>query len=151
MSTKENAEFPLRVLVDSDVFFSYLVNDGLSLHSEKLIERASQGLVKLACASELYDDIITALRSDNVRMRVIMEMLGDLRKLSHEVLPTTVDVAEEAMRLYSEHGGSRKLHYFDSFHVATAKQHDLPLVTSDGYVLRNSEHLGIRAMDLREI
>ncbi len=151
MSTKENAEFPSRVLVDADVFFSYLVNDGLCLHSEKLIERANQGLAKLVCASELYDDIITALRSDSVPMRVVIEMLGDLRKLSHEVLPTTVDVAEEAMRLYSQYGGSRKLHYFDSFHVATAKQYDLPLVTSDGYVLRNSENLGIRAMDLREI
>jgi len=151
LSTKENAEFPARVLVDSDVFFSYLVSDGLCLHSENLIERANQGLVKLACASELYDDIITALRSDNVRMRVVMQMLGDLRKLSHEVLATTVDVAEEAMRLYTEHGGSRKLHYFDSFHVATAKQYDLPLVTSDGYVLRNSDKLGIKAMDLRGI
>lgn len=151
MSAKENGELPSRVLVDSDVFFSYLVNDELSIHSEKLIERANQGGLKLACASELYDDIITALRSDNVRMPVIIEILRDLRKLSHEVLPTTVDVAEEAMRLYAQHGGSRKLHYFDSFHVATAKQYDLTLITSDGYMLRNAEKLGIKAVDLREI
>jgi predicted nucleic acid-binding protein len=151
LSTKENTEFPPRVLVDSDVFFSYLVNDGLCAHSEKLIEGANQGLVKLACASELFDDIITALRSDNIGMQVVIEMIGDLRKLSHDVLPTTVDVAEEAMHLYSQHGGSHKLHYFDSFHVATAKQYDLPLVTSDRYVLRNSDKLGIKAMDLREI
>jgi hypothetical protein len=55
------------------------------------------------------------------------------------------------MRLYSQYGGSRKLHYFDSFHVATAKQYDLLLVTSDRYVLHNSDKLGVRALDLREI
>jgi predicted nucleic acid-binding protein len=84
-------------------------------------------------------------------MQVVLEMIADLRKLSHEVLPTTVDVAEEAMRLYSQYGGARKLHYFDSFHVATAKQYELPLVTSDWFVIRNSDSLGIEVMDLGAI
>jgi predicted nucleic acid-binding protein len=84
-------------------------------------------------------------------MDVVIGIISDLRKISHEVLGTTVDVAEEAMRLYSKYGGSRKLHYFDSFHVATAKQYDLPLVTSDRYMLRNSDKLGIQVLDLREI
>jgi predicted nucleic acid-binding protein len=151
LSIRESAELPSRILVDSDVFFSYLVNDELSPHSEKLIEKADQGIVKFAVASELYDDIITALRSDNIGMEVVVGILTDLRKLSHEVLPTTVDVAEEAMRLYSQHGGPRKLHYFDSFHVATAKQYDLPLVTSDRYVLRYADKLRVKTLDLREI
>ena len=116
-----------------------------------MIERANQGEAKLVCASELYDDIITALRSGSVKMPVAIEMLRDLRKLSHEVLPTTVDVAEEAMRIYAQHGGSRKLNYFDSFHAATANQHDLTLITSDGYMLRNADKLGIKAMDLQKI
>ena len=127
------------------------MEDELSSHSARLIERAKQGLVKFATASELYDEIITALRSDNIRMEVVMEIIADLRKLAHEVLPTTVDVAEEAMRLYSLYVGSRKLHYFDSFHVATAKQYDLLPVTSDPYVLHNSGKLGVRALDLRQI
>jgi len=151
LSTRESVELPSRILVDTDVFFSYLVEDELSSRSEKLIEKANQGLVKLTCASELYDDIITALRSDNIKIEVVIEMISDLRKLSHEVLPTTVDVAEEAMCLYSQHGGSRKLHYFDSFHVATAKQYDLALVTSDRYILRHSDKLGVKVLDLREI
>lgn len=151
LSTKEGVELPSRILLDADVFFSYLVEDELSSHSEKLIEKANQGSVKLCSASELYDDIITALRSDNVAIQVVIEVISDLRKIPHEVLPTTVDVAEEAMRLYSQHAGSRKLHYFDSFHVATAKQYDLPLVTSDQYVLRNSDKLGVEALDLRDI
>ena len=151
MSTKESVNLTSKILVDADVFFSYLIEDELSSHSVKLIEQANQGLVKFTVASELYDDIITALRSVNIAMEVVIAIIADLRKFPHEVLPTTVDIAEEAMRLYSRYGGSRRLHYFDSFHVATAKQHDLPLVTSDRYVLHNSERLGIRALDLRDI
>jgi hypothetical protein len=79
LSIKENNELPSRALVDSDVFFSYLVNDELCLHSEKLIERANQGAVKLVCASELYGDIITALRSDSGRM---VDMLTATKFLS---------------------------------------------------------------------
>ena len=77
MSSKESVELPSRVLVDADVFFSYLVEDKLSSHSEKLIDKANQGLVKFACASELYDDIITALRSDNVAIEVVIEIITD--------------------------------------------------------------------------
>jgi predicted nucleic acid-binding protein len=151
LSTKENVDLPSRLLVDSDVLFSYLVDDELASHSVKLVELAGQGRVKIMAASELFDDIITALRSDNSPIEVVIEMVADLRKLSCEVLPTTVDIAEEAMRLYSRYGGSRKLHYFDSFHVATAKQYDLLMITSDRYVLRNADKLGARALDLREI
>lgn len=151
MSAKESVKLPPRILVDADVFFSYLVGDDLSQHSAKLIGQAGQGLTKFTIASELYDDMITALRSDNVPIDVVIEIIADLKKLPHEVLPTTVDIAQEAMRLYSRYGGSRRLHYFDSFHAATAKEHDLMLVTSDRYILHNSESLGVKVLDLRKI
>lgn len=152
MSEKVNADqLPSRILIDSDVFFSYLVSDELSNHSEKLIDRADSGLLKLHTASEIYDDIITALRSHNAAMDLVIEMLSDLRKLPHEVLPTTLDVAAEAMVLYGRYGGPRRLHYFDSFHVATSKMYELPLVTSDRFVLQNQHNLGIAALDLRKV
>lgn len=152
MSEKASGkELPARVLADADVFFSYLVADHLSSSSEKLVYRADSGLLTLQVASEIYDDIITALRSSNTPSEVVMELLSDLRKIPHEVLPTSIETAVEAMRLYSRYGGSRKLHYFDSFHVATAKLHDLPLITSDRFILQNSGHLGIVAIDLRKV
>jgi predicted nucleic acid-binding protein len=152
LSEQESGEEPpSRILVDADVFFSYLVSDDLSIHSERILDRADKGLLKLHAASEIYDDLITALRSNNTPMKVVIEFLGDLRMIRHEVLPTTLDVAAEALRLYSRYGGSRKLHYFDSFHVSTAKAYDLPLITSDRFVLQNSQALGISALDLREI
>jgi predicted nucleic acid-binding protein len=138
-------------MVDTDVVFSYLVNDRLSSYSEKLVNNATEGSLSIVVASEIYDDMITGLRSDNVSKDVILALLGDLRKLAHEVLPTTLDVAEEALRLYARYGGPRKLHYFDSFHVATAKQYDLPLVTSDRYILENSTKLGLTSIDLRKV
>ena len=144
-------QLPSRVLVDADVFFSYLVADQLSGCSEKLVYRADSGLLKLQVTSEIYDDIITALRSSGTPMEVVMELLSDLRKIPHEVLPTSVEVAVEAMRLYSRYGGPWRLHYFDSFHVATAKLHELPLITSDRYILQNSDRLRIVAIDLRKI
>lgn len=152
MSGKVNAdELPSRILIDADVLFSYLVSDALSNHSERLLDKAENGLLKLHTASEIYDDIITALRSHRAAMGLVIEMLNDLRKLPHEVLPTTLDVATEAMALYARYGGTRRLHYFDSFHVATAKAYDLPLVTSDRFILQNQQNLGITALDLRKV
>jgi predicted nucleic acid-binding protein len=139
------------VMVDADVFFSFLVADELSDRSEKLIYRADSGLLKLRVASEIYDDIITASRSSNTPTEVVVELLSDLRKIPHEVLPTSVEAAVEAMTLYPRYGGSRKLHYFDSFHVATVRLHELPLITTDRFILQNSGDLRIVAMDLRKI
>jgi predicted nucleic acid-binding protein len=142
---------PSNILIDADVLFSYLVSDELSSRAEKLLERADRGLLKLRAASEIYDDIITALRTESTGMRAVTELLSDLRTLPHEPLPTTLDVASEAMTLYAHYGGARRLHYFDSFHVATAKVFDLPLVTSDRFILENKEKLGIAVLDLRKI
>ncbi len=142
---------PSKVLVDADVFFSYLVEDELSSHSEKILNMANAGSVKLQAASEVYDDVISALRSGQADIEAVIELLNDLRKLPHDILPTTLDIAAEAMNLYSQHGGARRLHYFDSFHVATAKVHELPLVTSDRYILYNSAKLGIASLDLSKV
>ncbi len=149
--TTDASLLPSRILVDADVFFSYLVSDEYSSHAERLLEKADKGQLKLETASEIYDDIICALRSDNKAMDAVVEILGDLRKLPHETLPTTLDVASEAMALYARFGGPRRLHYFDSFHVATSKLFDLPLVTSDRFILQNTDRMGIAALDLRKI
>jgi predicted nucleic acid-binding protein len=86
-----------------------------------------------------------------VAIDLVIELLIDLKNLPHEVLPRTLDIAIEAMKTYSQFGGSRRLHYFDSFHVATAKLNELPLVTSDRHLLENSTKFGIVSLDLRKI
>jgi len=104
LSEMDNAnELPSKILVDASVFFSYLVSDELVSHSERLLDKADSGLLKLQTASEIYDDVVTALRSDNVAMDLAIELLTDLKKLPHEVLPTTLDIAVEAMKLYSQY------------------------------------------------
>jgi len=142
---------PSRVLVDADVFYSFLVSDEFSTHAESLFERADKGSIKLLTASEIYDDMICALGSDNKELGAVAELLQDLRKFPHETLPTTLDVASEAVAIYTRFGGPRRLHYFDSFHVATAKLYELPIVTSDRFILRNSDRMEVFALDLREI
>ena len=150
MSKGESVErSPRNVLSDADVFFSYFVADNLVENSERLLKRAEEGFLKIFVASEIFDDIVTALRSDKASVETVIEFLEDLRRVPHEVLPMSVEIATEAMSLYRTYGGSRKLHYFDSFHVATAKTHNLPLVTSDHFVLRHSERMGISSIDLR--
>jgi predicted nucleic acid-binding protein len=152
LSVQTNADvLPSGALLDADVLFSYLVSDELSTHSERVLDRAEKGLLKLYTASEIYDDLVTALRSNGTPMNVVVEFLNDLRVIRHEVLPTTQDVASEAMQLYARFGGPRRLHYFDSFHVATAKTYDIPIITSDRFVLKNSQALGVSALDLRQI
>ena len=49
----------------------------------------------------------------------------------------------------AKHGGPRKLHYFDSHHVATALRTHTPLITSNRYIIDNQTQLGITAIDLR--
>ena len=151
MLKRESVEGRSEVLVDADVLFAYLVGDHLANFSEKLLTRAEEGSLRIHVASEIFDDIVTGLRSDSVSIQTIIELVEDLRKITHVVLPTTVDIIAEAMKLYLSYGGSRKLHYFDSFHVATAKLHDLPLVTSDRFILHNTDRMGIIAIDLRSV
>jgi predicted nucleic acid-binding protein len=63
----------------------------------------------------------------------------------------TPGIALTAMDLLEEHGGSRRLHYFDAYHVATAIHGSLPILTSDKYILDNQERLGVAAIDLRDM
>jgi hypothetical protein len=75
--------------------------------------------------------------------------LRDIRVIPHEAVPVVAEIAILAMDLYSKYGGSRKLHYFDSFHAATSFVVNKPLLTSDKYILEKSIELGIKAIDLR--
>ncbi|RLE65152.1 MAG: hypothetical protein DRJ47_05980 [Thermoprotei archaeon] len=123
----------------------------LADQAEHLIKLAVEGEISLAISSEAYDDAITAFRSKGVETKVIIDVLEKWVSIPHETLPVTVEVAIEAFRLYSRHGGPRRLHYFDAFHVATAKHYNLPLVTSDRYIIENSRELGINAINLENI
>ncbi|MBC7091178.1 MAG: PIN domain-containing protein [Nitrososphaeria archaeon] len=48
-----------------------------------------------------------------------------------------------ALNLYAKHEGPRKLHYFDAFHIAIARQHGLPIITSDNYINEHQDNLEI--------
>jgi len=54
---------PPSLLVEADLFFSYLTADDLSKHSEKVVLAAGGGRIKLYTCSEVYDEITSALRS----------------------------------------------------------------------------------------
>ncbi len=96
-------------------------------------------------------DIITALRTQDVKLEKAIQVLADIRRIPHETLPTTPEIVEQAMSLYSKFGGPKRLHYFDAFHVTTAKNFELPLITSDRFILQNSRSLEISAIDLRKL
>ena len=140
-----------KLLLDTCVFLHYLLGDDLADQAEQLIKLAVRGEISLAVSSEAYDDAVTAFRSKGVEAETIMDILEKWASIPHEALPVTVEVAIEALRLYGRHGGPRKLHYFDAFHVATAKHYDLPLVTSDRYIVENARELGVEVIDLRWI
>jgi len=79
MSEKESAEtVPRRVLVDADVFISYLTSDKLSVHAERLVDRADATQARLFVASEMYDDVITALRTERVNLETVIQVLMDI-------------------------------------------------------------------------
>jgi predicted nucleic acid-binding protein len=66
-------------------------------------------------------------------------------------LPITPTIALTAVSNYERHGGPRRLHYFDAYHAATAHHNELPLITSDKYLIEHQKELGIQALDLRRL
>jgi len=81
----------------------------------------------------------------------VIEFIEDIAKMPPEPLPLTPEIAAEALRLYEKHHGPRRLHYFDSYHIATARHYSLPLLTSDRYIITHSRELEARVIDLREL
>ncbi len=139
------------LLLDADFFISYLTGDLLFEHSRQVVRLILGGTIKPHASSEVYDDIASALRSQGVSLEEVESFLRDVAAIPHRTIPVTAEVAAEALRIYREHGGPRRLHYFDSFHVALARQRGLPLLTSDRYILKNADRLGVRAVNLRKI
>lgn len=142
---------PKNVLLDADVFISYLIGDSLFKHSLRVIESIVAGTVTAYVSSEIYDDIVSTLRSNGVPVSKVIEFINAASKIPHKPLPLNPKIVAQALRYYAEHGGPRKLHYFDSYHVATAKHYNLPLLTSDKYIITHSNKLEIQAIDLRTI
>ena len=146
-----NAAKTKKLLLDTCVFLHYLLGDQLADKAEILVKLALQGKVTLTVSSEAYDDAITAFRSKGVKTGTILDILEKWASIPHQTLPTTIEIAIEALELYNQYGGRRKLHYFDAFHVATAKHYNLPLVTSDKYIIDNTEKLDVKVINLRKI
>jgi predicted nucleic acid-binding protein len=142
---------PTRIQVEADLFISYLTSDNLEQHFRSLVEKAKDSSLELLCSSEVYDDIATALRSQGVDTSQCSKFLADTKLIPHESVPLTPEVASKALELYSEFGGRRRLHYFDAFHVSTAKALNITFYTSDKYVIHNSERLGIKVVDIRSL
>ena len=103
------------------------------------------------CSAEIYDDVATALRSQGISAHECSNFLADTRLIPHESIPLTPDMASDALEIYSVFGGRRRLHYFDAFHVATARARKMSFCTSDKYIIHNSKRLGIDVIDIRTI
>lgn len=140
-----------KFLLDSDVFLSYIKGDELAGHAEKVIKSAVDGVLKAFVSSMLYDDVICGLRSKGIELTEVMRVLIAIASIPHTPLVTTPAIAISALTLYMRHGGPRKLHYFDAFHVATARIQELPIITSDRYIHEHETDLGITAIDIREL
>jgi predicted nucleic acid-binding protein len=140
-----------KILLDADVFLSYISGDELADHAEKVVKLAANGTVEAFTSSMLYDDVISGLRSKAMELNDIMQVLIAIASIPHTPLPVTPQIAISAVTLYMRYGGSRKLHYFDAFHVATARHYELPMITSDNYINEHQKNLGITVGNLRKL
>ncbi len=136
------------LLGDTDLFFFYLRGGRLEPQAESVIKAVSAGKLELRTSSEVYDDAISAIRADNAPLSLARDFISDMRSISHTALPMSAEVAEEALNMYRREGGRRKLSYFDSFHIATAKRYALTLLTSDRYIIEHASALGVNVADL---
>lgn len=140
-----------KFLLDADVFISYIKGDELADHAEKVIKSIVDGRLEAFVSSMLYDDVISGLRSKGMGLRNVIQVLTAMASIPHTSLPVTSPIAISALALYIQHGGQRKIHYFDTFHVATARLHELPIITSDTYINEQQKNLGITAYNLKNI
>lgn len=147
-SSKEPAK-PL--LLDTDVYFSYIRSDSISPHAANVVASIKRGEIAPYASSILFDDMITALRSKQVEKEEIRKALLAVASIGCTPLPVTPAIALTSLDLIEIHGGSRRLHYFDAYHVATAIHNALPILTSDKYILENQAGLEITALDLRKM
>ena len=141
-----------KALLDADVFLSYIKGDELAIRAEKVIKSiVIDGTLEAFASSILYDDVISGLRSKGMMLTEIIQVLRAIASIPHTALPTTPTIAINALILYIRHGGSRKLHYFDAFHVATARTQELPIITSDTYIIEQQKNLGVNVINLRNL
>jgi len=145
LSSREVEE---QVLLDSDVFISYIKGDEMADSSERVIDAIMSGRLEAHISSMLFDDVITGLRSKGMEISEVIKVVLAIASINHHSLPVTSAIAVNALMLYERHGGPRRLHYFDAFHIATAKINDLSMITSDKYIIEHQKELGIKAIDL---
>jgi len=136
------------MLADTDLFFFYLRGGKLEEQAARVIEEAQDGRLTLRTSSEVYDDAITALRSDGNPLKLASDFVSDMRSIPHAPIPMNAQIAADAVSLYMKLGGRRRLGYFDAFHVATARSAGLPFLTSDKFVIANAQGLGVTVSDL---
>jgi len=144
-------EVEKRRLLDSDIYLSYLKGDDLSQHAENVVAAIQKDEIEAYVSSILFDDIVTALRSKQVEYEEIKKVIIAIASIGGTPLTITPTIALTAVSMYEQHGGSRKLHYFDAYHAATAHHSELPLVTSDKYLIEHQKELGIQTLDLRKL
>ncbi len=148
-------EIPVDLLLDADFFISYLNDDQLADNVNEIIELSLKQQLNLFVSSEIFNEMILTYRAKTHSLNEIKEILLDLknfsRMFSYEILPVDLDIANLAIEYYKKFGGRRKLHYHDSFHVATAKKYEKIFLTSDKFILKNQEELKIHTINLRKI
>lgn len=149
MSVSFSREVEGEVLLDSDVFISYIKGDEMVESSERVIDAIMSRRLKAHISSMLFDDIITGLRSKGMEISDVIKVILAIASINPLSLPVTSAIAVNALMLYERHGGPRRLHYFDAFHVATAKINNLSMITSDKYIIEHQKELGIKVIDLR--
>lgn len=151
MRVLSSGGFEGEVLLDSDVFLSYIKGDEMADQSQRVIDSIMGEELKAYVSSMLFDDVISGLRSKGMELRDVIKVVLAIASINHISLSVTSTIAVNALMVYERHGGTRRLHYFDAFHVATAKINDLPMITSDRYIVEHQEELGIKAIDLRTL
>lgn len=133
------------------MYFSYIRDDVLSPHAANVVASIKRVEIEPYASSILFDDMVTALRSKKVDKESIRRALLAVASIGCTPLPLTPAIALTSLDLLEVHGGPRKLHYFDAYHVATAIHNSLPIITSDKYILENQAVLEITAIDLRKM
>ncbi|RLE53099.1 MAG: hypothetical protein DRJ26_03825 [Candidatus Methanomethylicota archaeon] len=144
---------PRKALIETDFLFGLSSSNNLYQHVIKWLKEHKAKKFKLILSGISPVEVVATLLSRGFKLEVITQVLNAMNLKLHEYgvkeySTPTIPILQLATTLRVNH---HELTFFDSIHLATAINQELPLITSDQTLLKIANNKGIKAINLKLI
>ncbi len=144
---------PRKALIETDFLFGLSSSNNHYPHVIKLLKEHKAKKLKLIISGISPVEVVATLLSRGFKLEVISQVLNamNMKLLEYgvkEYSTLTIQILQLATILRAKH---RELTFFDSIHLATAINKDMPLITSDQTLLKIAKNVGVKTINLKSI